>query len=120
MDRRSERINALLRDEISHVLLEDLKDPRISSLVSVTRVDVSSDLGFAKVYVSVMGVESEKRNTMKVLKSAARFVRKSLRDRVSLRALPTISFRLDDSIENDAEILRLINEGMISNHLSES
>jgi len=120
MDHRSERINALLRDEISHVLLEDLKDPRISSLVSVTRVDVSSDLGFAKVYVSVMGVESEKRNTMKVLKSAARFVRKSLRNRVSLRALPTISFRLDNSIENDAEILRLINEGMISNHLSES
>ena len=120
MDHRTERINALLRDEISHILLVDLKDPRISSLVSVTRVDVSSDLGFAKVYVSVMDVESEKRNTMKVLKSAARFVRKSLRNRVSLRALPTISFRLDDSIENDAEISRLINEGMISNHLSES
>ena len=120
MNRRTERINSLLRDEISHILLDDLKDPRISSMVSVTRVDVSSDLGFAKVYVSVMGVDSEKRNTMKVLKLAAGFVRRSLRGRISLRALPSIAFHLDNSIENDAEILRLIRESTISKHLSES
>jgi len=112
MTRRLERVNALLRQEISRIVAAELRDPRLSKIVSVTRVDTSRDLSRSWVYVSVMGQQVHKDDTLKALKSASGFIHRALRDRLSLRAIPTVGFRIDESIEQGAEMLRLIDEVM--------
>ena len=112
MNHRVGRINGLLRAGISRVLSEDVNDPRLSTLVSITEVDTAPDLSQALVYVSVLGSPDEKSNTMAALKSAASFVRRCLRKRVTLRLIPELSFRLDESIERGASLLRLIDDSV--------
>lgn len=108
MTRRMERINVVLRQEVSRILATELRDPRMSSLVSVIRVDTAPDLRSARVYVSVLGDQTEKTNTIKALRSAAGFVRKSMR--VTLRNVPAVEFRIDESIEQVAGVLKLIDK----------
>ncbi len=110
MTRRTERINELLREEISTILLREIKDPRLAHLVSVTAVETAQDLKRAKVYISVLGTEEEKEEVMQGLESAARFVRRALADRLRLRRIPELSFRRDDSIERGSRILQLLKE----------
>ena len=110
MSRRMERVNVLLRQEISRVLAGELQDPRLSSIVSVTRVDASVDLHHAKVYFSVLGDRSEKQRTLKALKSAAGFIHRSMRRHLTLKAVPSLDFTLDESIERGAELLQMIEE----------
>ena len=110
MTRRMERVNGLLRQEISHVLAAELRDPRISSVVSVTHVDASADLRHAKVFVSVLGDDPEKLRTLKALKSAAGFIHRSIRRNLSLKAVPSLGFYLDESIEQGAEMLQMIKD----------
>ena len=110
MTRRLERVNVLLRDEISAVLSSELSDPRLTSMVSVTEVDCSPDLGRAKVFVSVLGGDDDKSATLEALKSAAGFVHHSLRSRVKLRAVPSLDFRLDESIEMGTDLLEKIRQ----------
>ena len=110
MSRRLERVNVLLRQEISRVLASELRDPRLSSMVSVTRVETSPNMGIAKVFVSVLGDGTDKSNTLKALKSASGFVHRSVRHRVALRTVPTVDFYIDESIEQGAEILKLMDE----------
>jgi len=64
MNRRIERINSQLRSEISKMILTDIKDPRISGVVSITRVETTGDMSYAKVFVSVYGSDTDKRNTL--------------------------------------------------------
>lgn len=108
MSRRLERVNVVLRQAISSVLAEDLRDPRFAQMVSVVRVDTSPDLGNARVYVSVLGDDEAKASSMKALKSAAGFVNRRVRDQVALRNVPVMEFRLDESIEAGADLLSLI------------
>ena len=110
MSRRLDRVNGLLRQEVSRVLATELRDPRISPVVSVTQVDASADLRHARVYISVLGDPAEKRRTLRALKSASGFVHRELRRNVSLKAVPTLRFVLDESIETGAQILELIDE----------
>ena len=108
MSRRTERINAQLRSEISKMIATEIKDPRISGIVSIMRVDATVDLSYAKVFVSVYGTDADKRNTLKALSSAARFIQRELLRRLTIRTMPYLSFRLDESIERGNEILALI------------
>ncbi len=110
MTRRVQRVNVVLRQEISRVLAEELKDPRLSAMVSVTLVRTASDLRSAKVYVSVLGDATEKADTLAALRSASGFVRRSIRRRLSLRSVPHVEFQIDESIERGAELLKLISE----------
>ena len=110
MSRRMERVNALLRQEISRVLAAELRDPRLSSMVSITHVDTSRDLRHAKVFVSVLGKPSEKQSTLRALKSAAGFIHRSIRQNLPFKAAPSLHFYLDESIERGAEILELMKE----------
>ena len=110
MTRRMDRINVVLRQEISRVLALELRDPRLASMVSITQVDTSADLHHAKVYVSVMGDREAKRSTLQALKSAAGFIHRELRYHLTLKAVPSLQFHLDESIERGAEILQLIND----------
>ena len=108
MLRRMDRVNAVLRQEISCVLAVDIKDPKLSSLISITRVDTSGDLRHSKVFVSVLGDKQEQRRALKALKTAAGFIHRSMRHKLTLKAVPTLSFHLDESIEQGAEILEII------------
>ena len=108
MSRRTERVNAILRREISRLLATELRDPRISTIVSVTHVDATSDLRYAKVHISVLGDEEEKRSTLRALRSASGFVHWNLRKHLSFKAVPSLEFVLDESIEQGAKMLELI------------
>ena len=110
MSRRMERIDVLLRDEISRVLSSELRDPRLASMVSVTDVDTSADLSFARVYVSVLGDQTDKRNTLRALKSASGYVHRSIRHHLNLKTVPSLEFQIDESIEHGSEVLKLISE----------
>jgi phosphoesterase RecJ-like protein len=90
--------------------MRTLKDPRVQGFVSVTRCEVTNDLRYAKVYISVLGDERAERDAMKGLKSAAGYLRRDVAGRVGLRAAPEPVFHLDDSIRHGAEILSVIND----------
>ena len=108
MSRRTERLNALFRSEISNLILRGIKDPRISGVVTVTRVDITNDLSYASVFVSVYGTDSDKRGTIKALKSATGFIRRELLSRIKIRLMPVLRFKLDESLAQGNEILDLI------------
>ena len=108
MTRRIDRVNVLLRQEIGRVLTSKLKDPRLSSVLSVTRVDTSPDLKRARVFVSVLGDERAKHLTLRALRSAAGFIHKAVRRHLTIKTVPALEFHIDESIEQGAEMLRKI------------
>ena len=110
MTRRTERINDLLREEISELLRREMKDPRLGGLISITEVDVSPDLRHAKVYVSVMGSDEEKTSTFVALRAASHFLQRELRRRVTIRRMPELHFLADNSIAEGARILDLLDK----------
>jgi ribosome-binding factor A len=105
---RTDRLGHLFREIISEVIRE-LKDPRIG-FVTVTKVEVSADLHYAKVFVSIMGTEEQVSQSMEGLRSASGFIRKTVGGEVRLRYLPELDFKLDKNIEEGARILALINQ----------
>ncbi len=108
MAHRIERVNHLIRREMSELLQRQVKDPRLSSFVTVNEVVTSSDLRHAKIFVSHIGSEGEKQETLSVLVSASGFLRNELARRLKLRRIPELSFHWDDSIERGAHLLELI------------
>ena len=97
MSRRADRINGLLRQELSRLILKGIKDPRLSGVVSITNVSVSPDLRNAKVYLSVLGDGDIKTEALAGIQSAASFLRRELRSSISLRYVPFLKFELDQS-----------------------
>ena len=106
---RGGRINEEVKREISNIIQNEVKDPRMTAMVSVTSVKVTKDLRYAKVFVSVFGKnEEEKNNTFNALKNASGFIRKEIGQRINLRYNPQIIFELDDSISYGMHIEELI------------
>jgi len=118
MAHRIERVNHLIRQEISELLQRQVKDPRLASLIAITDVVTSPDLKYAKVFVSRLGSEAEKQETMNVLVTAAGFFRSELAKRLRLRHIPELSFQRDDSIERGDHLLKLIDEVSRDSHTS--
>ncbi len=110
MSRRVDRINGLLRQELSQLLSRHAKDPRINGVITITQVKTSPDLRNARVYVSVMGDNDAKRQALAGIESAATFLRHELRDRLSLRYVPFMKFELDDSLEDADALIRLMDQ----------
>ncbi|MFC2014685.1 30S ribosome-binding factor RbfA [Chloroflexota bacterium] len=110
MAHRIERVNSLIRQEISELLQRQVKDPRLGNFVAVTEVATSPDMKYAKVFVSQLSGEEEKQKVLKGLTSASGFFRKELSKRLKLRHVPILSFQWDDSIEKGDHLLQLINE----------
>lgn len=106
--KRSQRVSHLLRKELSDIILNRLKDPRLGFL-SVMEVDISSDLKVAKVYISVLKKE-EQEETMQAIESATRFIRGELSKRLRMRVLPELFFKLDTSSEYATKINRLLHK----------
>ncbi len=109
---RPERVAHVIREVVSEAIAHKLSDPRIAPLSSVTRVEMSADLEYAKVWVSVLGDVPAQRRTMAGLKSAAPLVQRMVARELPLRHCPRLSFMLDESIKKGAETLRLIREAM--------
>ncbi len=110
MAHRIERVNNLIRHEISELLQRQVKDPRLGSFVTVTGVSTSADLRYARIFVSHMGSEEEKQATLNALASASGFFRREMAKRLRLRRIPELSFHWDDSIERGTHILQLIDQ----------
>lgn len=107
-NRRPDRVSEAIREEIALFLADGVKDPRISGLVTVTGVDVTRDLRNAKVFVSVMGTDDERAETMQGLAGLAPQLRGRVGRALQLRLAPMISFKLDESIARAARIEALL------------
>lgn len=110
MTRRIEQVNNLIRQEISELLNRQVKDPRLGNFVAVTEVSTSADLKYAKIFVSFIGSETERIETLSVLSAASGFFRKELARRLKLKRIPELDFKWDDSIERGARLLELIDK----------
>ena len=104
------RINSEVMKEMSQIISFELKDPRINPFTSVTDVYVAPDLKTCKAYVSVMGSDEEKKNTLEGLENAKGMIRSLLAKRLNLRNTPEITFKLDESLEKGMEMMKLIDE----------
>ena len=108
MSRRVDRVNGVLRQEISQLLSRQIKDPRLNAVVTITQVQTSNDLRTARVFLSVLGDQETRERALEGIQSAATFLRRELRDRLTLRYTPFLTFVLDDSLENADHLLRLM------------
>ena len=108
--RRIDRINDLMRAELSTLISREVKDPRVAGMVSVMRVETTTDLKQARVFISVYGTEEEQKSTLTALRSAMGFLRREVAHRVILRHTPELEFILDKSLEQGDRILRLIHQ----------
>jgi len=111
---RTQRVAERIKEEVSDILRLEIKDPGLYKMISVTDVEVTRDLGYAKIYVSVFGDHEEQENILKTLGKASGFIRSELGKRIRLRHTPEVEFRLDRSLEYGAHInkvLRTLNTG---------
>lgn len=106
--RRSDRVAEAVREEVATFLAESAKDPRIVGFVTVTGVEITQDLRHAKVFVSVMGSESEKEATFQGLASTASHLRSRVGRALRLRVAPEFQFKEDDSVARAARIESLL------------
>jgi ribosome-binding factor A len=110
MSRRTQRLNDLLREELGQLLLHQVRDPRLSGVITVTSVQVVADLSLARVFISTLGGEEEKARAMEGAGAASGYLRRELAHRLSLRRIPRLEFHRDDSIQEGVETLHLINK----------
>jgi len=107
---RTGRISEEMRKEVSALIQNGLKDPRLPKIISVISAEVTKDLRYAKIYVSVLGSEEDKKNALEGLNSAAGFIRREVGHKLQLRYAPEMLFELDDSIERGVYISKLIDD----------
>ena len=107
---KNTRVNAEVQHELANLIREGIKDPRIHPMTSVTAVEVAPDLKTCRAYISVMGNEEAKNNTIAGLKSAEGYIRRQLAKTINLRNTPEIRFILDESIEYGVAMSKLIDE----------
>ena len=110
MTRGMDRVNVVLRQEISKVISTELNDPRLNSIATVVDVDSSLDLRHAKVYISVLGDIEEKENTLNALRSASGYIHRVIRKNLSMKNVPYLSFFIDDTIQRGSEMNQIISE----------
>lgn len=108
--KRIKRLNSLLQEVLSEVIRSDLKDPRVHKLFTVTQVDISNDLHHAKVYISVIGSDKERKDTIEALQSAAGFIAVTASKKVTMRYFPNLQFKIDTSVEEHMRIDALLNK----------
>ncbi|MEW6107804.1 MAG: 30S ribosome-binding factor RbfA [Nitrospirota bacterium] len=106
--KRSQRVSDLIREEVADIIMYKLKDPRIG-FITVTGVDMTSDLKLAKIFVSILK-EEERELTLEILNSAKNFIRSALSKRLRIKFIPGIEFRLDTSIEYGYKMDKLLKE----------
>ncbi len=108
MVKRTDRLNSLLQEVIAEVIMRDIRNPHVSRLLTVKRVEITKDLHHAKVYISMLGSDLEKKETIKALKSAAGFISVQAAKQVVMKFFPSLTFHLDETIENEIRIHNLL------------
>lgn len=107
---KNTRINGEVQRELSNIIRGEIKDPRIGIMTSVTAVEVAPDLKHCKAYISVLGDEKAKADTLAGLKSAEGYIRRQLAKTINLRNTPEITFVIDESIEYGIKMSKMIDE----------
>jgi ribosome-binding factor A len=107
VSRRTRQVGDLLREEVTDIIRTEVKDPRIG-FFSITHVEVPTDLRSARVFVSVLGTDQERTNTLTALRTAAGFIRHHLKSRLRMRQIPELDFRDDRSMEHAEQIARTL------------
>lgn len=107
---RVDRLNSLLKEVISEVIQRDVRNPHLAKFITVTRVAISKDLHHAKVFISVIGTEQDREESIKALQSAAGFIAVNASKKVVLRYFPELMFKLDDSVDKHMRIETLLGE----------
>ena len=107
MSTRTERVSDLVKDEISRLLLREMRDPRIG-FVTITGVTASPDLKSLRVFVSILGEPAARENSLRALNHASGFFRRALFHNLGLRHAPTVTFRLDDSLDRGERIDKVL------------
>ncbi|MCE5316426.1 MAG: 30S ribosome-binding factor RbfA [Parachlamydia sp.] len=107
---RVDRLNSLLKEVISEVIQRDVRNPHLGKFITVTRVGISKDLHHAKVFISVIGTDQEREESIKALQSAAGFIAVNASKKVVLRYFPELVFKLDDSVDKHMRIETLLGE----------
>ena len=109
---RIEKVASVVRQIVSDTIRDRLQDPRVSSMTSVTRVEVSPDLDWARVHVSILGSAAVQKTTMAALTSAAGYIQGILARSLHTRQCPRLVFLLDDSLKRGTEVMRIIDDSM--------
>lgn len=107
---RSDRVGDEIRKAVADLIQNEIKDPRMPSMVSVLEVRASRDLSHAHIYISVLGSDEDKKNCEAALKSASGFMRREISSRIRLRVAPELHFIIDDSIERGIRMTKLIDD----------
>lgn len=107
--RRQERVADMIRDEVMDIIQREMSDPRLG-FVSITRVELSPDMKYARMFVSVFGDDDEQARALVALNNAAGFIRRTLAPRLRMRVIPDVSFRLDRSMAHAENISRILRE----------
>jgi ribosome-binding factor A len=116
---RHDKVTRALKKEISSIIHDELKDPRLG-FITITRVEMTADLRYAKVFFSVLGKEEECKKTKEALDSALGYIRRLIAKRIRLRFAPEIMFKEDRSIEYSIQIEKLLNELEVSDESKKS
>lgn len=109
-EKRVQRIGEELRRVISDIIRSKIKDPRIPEIISVTNVLVTNDLSFAKIFVEIMGTKEEQEAALEGLNSAKGFIKKEISSEVKLRQMPELIFILDETLDINLKMEKLIEE----------
>ena len=109
MSQRTDRLDSQIRAELMQLLQREMKDPRVG-FATVTRVETARDLGSARVWISVLGSEEERRDAISALTDATPWLRRQLAGRLTIRQVPQLVIRHDDSIEAGDRVLRILRE----------
>lgn len=106
---RVRKVELQVKDEVSKIIITKLKDPRVG-FVTVTAVEMTADLKSAQIFISVMGTQSQKTETVSSLNDASKYIKAEMNQRIKLRYSPSITFRLDDTIDRAIRIGRILED----------
>ncbi|MDR3624004.1 MAG: 30S ribosome-binding factor RbfA [Chlamydiales bacterium] len=118
--KRTDKLNSLLQEVISEVIRQDVRNPHVHPLVAVTKVEITSDLSYAKVFISIIGTDEEKAKTVQALQSAAGFIAIHASKKIVLRHFPELTFKVDDSVEKQIRIDSVIHKIKTERELREN
>lgn len=108
--KRTDRLNLEIQRAVADIIRLELHDPRVSTLASVMKVDLTNDLSYCKIYITVYGTDEEIKNTFDGLNAAKGFIKRQLSDKIKIRKMPEISFIKDDSIAYSVHINEILNK----------
>ena len=110
MSRRTEMLGSTIQKELATMMMRDLNDPRLPSIVSITRVKVSADLSIADVYVTIMGTPGQQSAGLNALKHSAGLMRTKLTKQLTLRQAPFLKFHIDEGLKKELAVLDLLDQ----------